>query len=332
MMRHALLRALPFALLLALLLTVGCAGPAYDRWNDTAQYAFEMRVDLTELDQTQDVRLWLPKPAHDEAQQVLLYEIDAPWPTLETEDEQGNQFVYIEKPAGAAHADELLVRFEIQRMPEGITQGPPVDRARDLSADAQIPLSGPIADTGDAVMAGKTTDGQRIRAAYDYVVDTMRYEKETPGWGQGDAIRALDVKAGNCTDFHSLFMGLTRSQAIAARFTMGYPIPADKASGTIGGYHCWSTAYDTDAGWTPVDASEAWKAHDPDAFYGHLPSDRIAFTTGRDLTLVPPQAGPPLNFFIYPYAEVDGAPVTPPWTLTFKRLGWVQDVGVDQRG
>ena len=29
---------------------------------------------------------------------------------------------------------------------------------------------------------------------------------------------------------------------------------------------------------------------------------------GRDLTLVPPQDAPPLNFFVYPYAEVDGKP------------------------
>jgi hypothetical protein len=27
---------------------------------------------------------------------------------------------------------------------------------------------------------------------------------------------------------------------------------------------------------------------------------------GRDITLSPAQAGPPLNYFIYPYVEVDG--------------------------
>jgi transglutaminase-like putative cysteine protease len=322
------------ACFLTLLLTVACAGPSFDRWNDTANYQFEMRVDLTQLDQsdTQEVRLWLPKPAHDDVQQVLEYEIDAPWPALETQDDQGNRFVYLEKPADAAPADEILVRFRIRRKPEGIASNSAVDPAHDLATTEQIPLSGAIAATGNEIMAGKATDGERIRAAYDYVVDTMRYDKNTPGWGQGDALRALDTKAGNCTDFHSLFMGLTRSQAIAARFTMGYPIPADQDSGTIGGYHCWSSAYDSELGWTPVDASEAWKAGDRDAFYGHLPSDRIAFTTGRDLVLEPPQAGPPLNFFIYPYAEVSGEPVTPPWTLTFERVGWVEVAGGGRQG
>ena len=41
-----------------------------------------------------------------------------------------------------------------------------------------------------------------------------------------------------------------------------------------------------------------------------IPSDRIEFTVGRDLLLSPAQNGPPLNYFIYPYAEVDGKPVS----------------------
>ncbi len=313
---------------------VSCSGPRYDRWQHTAHYDFEMRVDLTELQEadTDDVRLWLPKPVENEVQQVLSYEVVTPWLTRETTDPAGNQFVYLERPsrAGKTGAEpagaELLVRFRIRRMPEGVASSEAGRRPEDLGSDAQIPLSGAIATTSEQVMQGQSTDAQRIRAAYDFVVGSMRYDKSTPGWGQGNALRALDVKAGNCTDFHSLFMGLTRSHDIAARFTMGYPIPADRESGSIGGYHCWSAAYDPQAGWTPVDASEASKAGTPDAFYGHLPSDRVAFTTGRDLILEPPQSGPALNFFIYPYAEIDGEAVTPPWTLNFTRLAFEETV------
>jgi hypothetical protein len=32
----------------------------------------------------------------------------------------------------------------------------------------------------------------------------------------------------------------------------------------------------------------------------------VQFTEGRDLKLKPPQDGEPLNYFIYPYVEVDG--------------------------
>jgi hypothetical protein len=35
-------------------------------------------------------------------------------------------------------------------------------------------------------------------------------------------------------------------------------------------------------------------------------SNRVQFSTGRDITLSPKQDGPPLNYFVYPYVEVDG--------------------------
>jgi hypothetical protein len=57
----------------------------------------------------------------------------------------------------------------------------------------------------------------------------------------------------------------------------------------------------------PVDVSEANK--DPatkDYFFGNLDANRVAFTTGRDVDLTPKQDGPPLNYFIFPYVEVDG--------------------------
>ena len=37
--------------------------------------------------------------------------------------------------------------------------------------------------------------------------------------------------------------------------------------------------------------------------------DRVAFTMGRDLALKPPQRDALPNYFIYPYAELDGAPL-----------------------
>jgi len=74
-------------------------------------------------------------------------------------------------------------------------------------------------------------------------------------------------------------------------------------------------------GWGQGDASEAWKSQRIDDYYGALPSDRIRFSVGRDLVLSPPQAGEPLNYFIYPYAEVDGVAVEKvPARFNFRRL------------
>jgi hypothetical protein len=62
-------------------------------------------------------------------------------------------------------------------------------------------------------------------------------------------------------------------------------------------------------GWIPVDASEAWKHPDKrDYFFGAHHDNRLQLTVGRDIRLDPPQQGDALNYFIYPYAELDGKP------------------------
>ena len=59
----------------------------------------------------------------------------------------------------------------------------------------------------------------------------------------------------------------------------------------------------------PVDISEANKNPAMREYYfGNLTENRVSFSEGRDLVLVPKQDGPALNFFIYPYIEVDGKP------------------------
>ena len=59
----------------------------------------------------------------------------------------------------------------------------------------------------------------------------------------------------------------------------------------------------------PVDISEANKNPKlKDYYFGNLTADRVTFSTGRDIDLAPKQDGPPLNFFVYPYVEVDGKP------------------------
>ena len=43
-----------------------------------------------------------------------------------------------------------------------------------------------------------------------------------------------------------------------------------------------------------------------DYFWGGVDPYRVVLAIGRDVTLNPPQACPPLNTFGYPYAEVGG--------------------------
>jgi transglutaminase-like putative cysteine protease len=149
----------------------------------------------------------------------------------------------------------------------------------------------------------------KAKAAYDYLFTNMRYDKTGSGWGRGDAVWACDAKRGNCTDLHSPFIGMLRADGIPARFDIGFPLPENKGKGDIAGYHCWAEFYARKTGWIPVDISEAWKAKQKeDYFFGSVDANRVQLSTGRDIALSPKQDGPALNYFVYPYVEVDGKP------------------------
>jgi transglutaminase-like putative cysteine protease len=186
------------------------------------------------------------------------------------------------------------------------------DRERELAANKLVTLSPRVRKLADELTAGKTGTVEQARAIYDYLVVTMKYDKTIPGWGKGDTERACDIKAGNCTDFHSLFISLARAKGIPARFVIGFPLTAK--DGMVKGYHCWAEFWVKGKGWIPVDASEASKSSDPKVrafLFGNLDADRVQFTMGRDLVLKP-KTSEPLNYFIYPHAEVAGQPVGAP--------------------
>jgi transglutaminase-like putative cysteine protease len=314
-------------LVLALCWTAGWGDQPYDVWSRPARYQLEYRVDAAQFAQrnAKRLRIWLPYPAETGDQKVLSAEITSPWPHQVNSDALGNRIVYLE--GNEPPASDIVMRFVVERWPTGgiprsqVAANSPLDPAKYLASNKLIPLDGVIRQVATEQSRGIKDQGAKVHAFYDYVVRSMTYSKDTPGWGRGDAIWACANKRGNCTDFHSLFIGMARSQGIPARFLIGLPIPAGIERGSIPGYHCWAEYFDNARGWIPVDASEAKKSGWFDAYFGWLPSDRIEFTVGRDLTLQPAQEGPDLNYFIYPYVEADGSPVPDvKATFQFERL------------
>ncbi|MEQ1891750.1 MAG: transglutaminase-like domain-containing protein [Planctomycetota bacterium] len=189
-------------------------------------------------------------------------------------------------------------------------------------ADKMIPLTGKVAAVAAALPDAKEPKAT-IRALYDHTLERMKYDKPEgdKGWGRGDAEWACDAKYGNCTDFHSYFMGLARKKGIPARFEMGFSIPGGtEKEAKVGGYHCWAYAWVEGHGWWPVDISEADKHPEKaEYFFGALDADRVTMTGGRDLTLEPSPAEGTLNFFVYPYGETDGKKADNV-TKAFKRI------------
>jgi transglutaminase-like putative cysteine protease len=277
-------------------------------------FEFTYATTVKGLPPGKQARIWLPVPSTSNVQTVTMIK-DAthlPEHKIGQEKQYGNRILYLEAKANDKGQIPLQVTYKVKRIEvktkDGQSFKPSINEkiARLLQPDEKVPVTGkPLTLLKDLKVASDPVDAARL--FYDVVNRHMRYSKEGKGWGQGDAVWACDSKYGNCTDFHSLFISLSRAHKIPAKFEIGFPLPPQRGAGKIPGYHCWAWFLPEGKGWIPVDISEA-NRHPKlaDYYFGNLTEDRVMFSSGRDIQLVPAQNGPPLNFFIYPYVEVDG--------------------------
>ncbi len=280
-------------------------------------FRLEYGAKVSRLPAGASVRAWLPLPTTGPHQTVTVLERRLPEMGLETaESKYGNRILYFEttaKPSGTLEFNTVyqVARNEVLGLSvEGQRDRALSDHQRQLflSANHKVPIGGKPLRLIESLQLADNPLGVG-RALYNVVDDHVRYDKSRPGYGNGDVLWVCDSRFGNCTDFHSLFISLARSRGLPARFEIGFPLPNERGAGPIAGYHCWAYFFVDGHGWVPVDISEADKHPEmKDYYFGNLTEDRVTFTVWRDLELVPNQAGPPINFFIYPYIEVDGQP------------------------
>jgi transglutaminase-like putative cysteine protease len=299
---------------LSLFLVLSLCALAQESRHFTFHYAFTVK----NLPPGKKARIWIPAAQSDAFQEVKVVSAKGDLPLKRTRESKYGNELYYAQTAGINQAElHFNVEYDVvrhERIALGVAAGHVTPAAlstremhEDLQPDVLVPVTGLPADLAAKVTLGKTQPLDKARAIYDYVFTTMRYDKTGTGWGHGDVLYACDAKKGNCTDFHSLFIAMSRSQGIPARFEIGFPLPPDKHSAEIAGYHCWSDFYVDGKGWIPVDISEAWKHPEKrDYFFGSHDVDRMQFSMGRDLRLSPAQDGKALNYFVYPYVEVDG--------------------------
>ena len=303
-------------------------------------FQFHYSFTVRNVPAGEPLKVWIPLAHSDAFQDIRLVSKEGDLPLRTTrEPEYGNSLLYAETPHAKQDTYKFTLEYDVVRHETRVLAagkpGPDAKKehvqkallTRFLEPDRLVPITGVPAQLAEEQTKGAETPVARASAMYDYVFKTLRYDKSGTGWGNGDAIWACDAKRGNCTDFHSLFIAMARSEKIPSRFEIGFSVPNDKPSGEIAGYHCWADFYTPDLGWVPVDISEAWKHQEKhDYFFGSRDADRVQFTIGRDLRLNPPQAGPPLNYLIYPYVEVAGKPFT---TLE-KNFGFTEQAAAKQ--
>ncbi len=326
--------------MLRALIALACAGAAVAAAGDTippsalgprtVRFTYDARVVIPPG--THVLELWMPLPREEDQDVLELGFSGSATPTV-VRLPGGDRAAYVRvaDPSTPVSLSETgtVARREV-RAPLGRGRQPasrvdPVAYASELGTTPSIAIDDQVRSIARRTAGTQSTVVAQARAIYDWVYDHMQYDKSVPGWGLGDIPYCLKVGKGNCTDFHSLFIGLARTSGIPARWSIGFPVAYDAHDDggdpqDVKGYHCWAEFYAPGAGWVPVDISEARKHPElKDYFFGSLSGNRILFTRLRDGLLEPDGTGRRLNYFIYPVARADGTDVPDiEWTFRYR--------------
>ena len=283
------------------------------------QFEFTYQATLPEF--STSARMWIPIPSSDAFQTIEVMTIDVPGShEILIDNRFGNKVLFVELDSSDSGAP-LLLKFAVQRHEKSAYNDSTTPDVY-LASDRMVPNNDMFKQIATDVLVDKNGgDLVKARALYDHTIDTMRYAKFGNEYGNGDAMFACDSARGNCTDYHSYFIALSRAVGIPARFAIGAAVPANRDDGGIDGYHCWAEFY-AEGKWWPVDISEADKYTSLSTYYfGHNPANRVEFSHGRDLVVEPGPESGPINFLAFPLLEVDGVPVKIKPQFGFQRIG-----------
>ena len=132
-------------------------------------------------------------------------------------------------------------------------------RALYTRATALLPTDGIVRKTALTITQGATSNLDKARAIYEWIVDDTERDPKTRGCGLGD-IRSL-LESGNfkgkCADLNALYVGLARSVGLPARDVYG--VRSGNPSNLKGAQHCRAEVWLSGFGWVPVDPADVRK-------------------------------------------------------------------------
>ena len=302
-----------------------------------------MRFDLSSYPVDREVKLWIPYPVSSAFQTISRIKVEGNYTEsgVYTDNKFQTSILYARwKPGGRSR--KLSFRFDAKRMevvkknfPARETCWDPADYRQWLMPSSLGPTDGVVRTLAEHITKGKRSVLEKARAIYDWTCKNMYRDETVKGCGIGDVRYLLKKRpGGKCTDIHSAFVALCRAAGVPAREIFGIRMCKKTTADITRWEHCWAEFYLPGYGWIPVDPADVRKfmlvhglaLDDPETekwhsyFWGAWDPYRITLSVGRDLILNPSQAGPPLNNFGYPYAEVNGAPLDwlSPETFSYK--------------
>lgn len=180
---------------------------------------------------------------------------DNAWDTYPLSDGDGNyQVVVYENISGTKYSTALSVSFAVTLEDEFApflrpNQYVDYENAPNTVVKAQ------------ELTKDKTDTLSKVTAVYDYVVQSLTYDKQLAATVQSGYLPVLDTvlakKSGICFDYASLMTGMLRSQGIPCKLVVGY-------AGTA--YHAWISVWSEETGWVEgviYFNGTAWQRMDP---------------------------------------------------------------------
>lgn len=307
--------------LLGALLVFPCLAVAKERSGEV-----ELAVTIAASSESKDVRVWIPYPVSNSEQDISNVRMSGNFTQsgIYGEKETGNLALYGEWTTPATDRAITLTfdatARELTRRDFPAVEPPVPAEIRDyLKSTAFIPTDGKVREIALSVTRNKKKISDKARAVYQWVVENTVRDPDVKGCGTGEVEKVIAKRSGKCADISSVFVSIARAAGVPAREVFGLRLGKKDDEDMTGGHHCWVEFYVPGYGWVPADPADVRKAMLAekldlkaarkyiDYYFGAVDEYRVALARGgRGYYLNPRQNDGPLNYFMYPYAEVNG--------------------------
>ncbi len=207
-----------------------------------------------------------------------------------------------------------------------------------LRPSKYMPTDGIVKQTADKATKGASTDIDKARAIYEWIVENTFRDPKVRGCGRGDIRFMLESGdlGGKCADLNALYVALARAAGLPARDVYGirvakseldYKILGASTSNISKSQHCRAEVYLDPHGWVPVDPADVRKVvlEEPpgnlsldnemvskarERLFGSWEMNWMAYNYAHDVAL-PGSSDQPLAFFMYPQAETSEGRIDP---------------------
>ena len=241
---------------------------------------FEVTASVEVLNPSGTTRVWLPAALLRDTvfQKTLANDFRAEGGKVELVENKADALGIVAAtfPAGVKPVLTLTSRVSTRdyavdlATPAKAGKGNPSELEYYLQPTALVPTDGIVKEQAVACTRGATTDLEKARNIYDWVVDNTFRNPKTRGCGTGDIRFMLETGdlGGKCADLNALYVGLARAAGLPARHVYGLRIAkSDLGYKSLGpatevctkGQHCRVEVYLTGYGWVPVDPADVRK-------------------------------------------------------------------------